>query len=205
MTTREGLGTRRSSQPTIVQALDLATKGVLIALLVLVVVDPTYGNLEGKAPVARALAYPLLAFALPAVWWIARWERARFPWTADLLITLGCFSDILGNRLDLYDSIVWFDDWMHVMNTGLLSAAAVLLTTRSTAGLGATLERAIVVGMTISLGWELFEYVSFMTHSPERPMAYADTLGDLVLGWVGACLAGVIVHRCRRRAREPVH
>ena len=35
------------------------------------------------------------------------------PWLPDLLITITCFTDILGNRMDLYDTVVWFDDWMH--------------------------------------------------------------------------------------------
>ena len=39
-----------------------------------------------------------------------------------------CFSDFLGNRLNLYDTVVWFDDFMHFANTGLLTAAFLLLT-----------------------------------------------------------------------------
>jgi hypothetical protein len=36
----------------------------------------------------------------------------------DLLITLTCFTDIMGNRMDLYDTVVWFDDWMHFSTPG---------------------------------------------------------------------------------------
>lgn len=47
---------------------DVLAKAVLVALLVLVMIDPTWGNLEGKAPVVRALTYPLWALAVPLVW-----------------------------------------------------------------------------------------------------------------------------------------
>jgi hypothetical protein len=187
--------------PSCSASADVVAKAVLVVLLVLVVVEPEYGNLEGKAPVARAVVYPLLAFALPFVW-LARPRRGPYPWTADLLLTLVCFSDILGNRLDLYDRVVWFDDWMHLMNAGLVSAAALLLTEPDATHLPDLLDRAVAVGLTASLAWELFELATFMTHSTERPMAYEDTLLDLTLGLVGACVAALVVHRSRRRTRK---
>ena len=125
-------------------------------------------------------------------------------------MTLTCFSDILGNRLDLYDSIGWFDDAIHFVAPGLVSAAAILLTMTSPSLFRLMVERAIAVGMTASLGWELFEYVSFLTRSSELPTAYADTLGDLTLGWAGSLVAAVVVAtawraEARRRAgRTPV-
>ena len=66
-----------------------------------------------------------------------------FPWLPDLLITITCFTDVLGNRMDLYDTVVWFDDWMHVMNTGLLAAAVVWLTLPRDAGLGRVLDLSL--------------------------------------------------------------
>lgn len=188
----------RPSAPLLVRVADLSAKGVLLALIALVLIDPAYGNLEGKAPGARALTYPLVAVAVPIVWWVRSREKP-YPWTADLLLTLVGFSDILGNRLDLFDAVVWFDDWMHFMNSALVGAAVVLLTLPRTHRLGPVVERAVAVGMTASLGWELFEYFSFMTTSPERKMAYTDTLLDLGLGWLGAVAAAFIIHRVWRR------
>ena len=110
-------------------------------------------------------------------------------------MTITCFTDILGNRMDLYDSIVWFDDWMHFMNTGLLAAAVILLTMHRTTGLRAVLERALAFGATGALAWELGEYFAFIKFSPERRNAYEDTLGDLTLGTLGALVAGLVIHR----------
>ncbi|MEU0314162.1 hypothetical protein [Nocardioides sp. NPDC006273] len=191
--TNEALGRRRSSWTTseVVVLLDVAAKVLLLLSIVRVGLDPTWGNLEGKAPIARAVTYPLLAFAIPLVW-LARRHQGAYPWTADLLITLVCFNDILGNRLDLYDAIVWFDDASHFFATGQLSAAAVLLTLhRGT--FGQVLERAVAVGMTIALAWEVFEYFSFVTTSSELQWAYRDTIGDLTLGWLGSVAAAAVI------------
>ena len=175
----------------VVVLLDVAAKVLLLLSIVRVGLDPTWGNLEGKAPVARAVAYPLLAFAIPFVWVVRRREGA-YPWTADLLISMVCFNDILGNRLDLYDAIVWFDDASHFFATGQLSAAAVLLTLhRGT--FGQALERAVAIGLTISLWWEVFEYFSFVTRSSELKWAYRDTIGDLTLGWLGSVAAAAAI------------
>jgi hypothetical protein len=167
-------------------------KAGLLTLIGLILLYPDWGNLEGKSPTARAVTYPAVAFAIP-VWWHLREQAGHYPWVADLLLTLTGFSDVLGNRLDLYDKVFWFDDWMHFMNSGLVAAAALLLMREWDVGLAVSVERAVAVGVTASLGWELFEYLTFMTGSREYPMAYVDTLGDLSLGWAGAFVAGVVV------------
>lgn len=198
-------GTGRLVQSPVVAVLDIFGKVVLLAFVTLVVIDPAWGNLVGKAPTVRALTYPLLALALP-LWWTVRRPASPFPWLADLLLTYVGFSDILGNRLDLYDRVVWFDDWMHLANTACLAAALVLVTTHRTVSAVAVLERSVAMGMTAAVAWELFEYVSFVTHSSEVPTAYGDTVGDLVLGWLGTITAALLVHYAWRHhmpVREP--
>lgn len=183
--------------PTAVAVLDVLGKGLLVVSLVVVLIDPAWGHLEGKAPLARALTYPLLAFAVP-VWWHARRPAGAYPWLADLLLTVAAFSDILGNRLDLYDRVLWFDDVMHVAVITSVTAALVLLTMHRTSSAVAVLERSVALGMTAALAWELFELVTFVTRSTELPTAYADTLGDLLAGWCGTVLAALLVHHAWR-------
>lgn len=166
-------------------------KAALLVLLGLVLVDPTWGNLEGKAPFARAVVYPMLAFVVP-VWWQLRRERTPYPWTADLLVTLGCFSDVLGNRLDLYDSVVWFDDVVHLVTGGLVTGAFLLLSVPDRRP-AATLLRALGLAVSLAIAWELFEYLSFVAQSRELSGAYADTLGDLALFWLGSFVVAVLV------------
>lgn len=196
---QEGPGVRTPS----VAVLDLLSKVALLSFLVLVIVDPAWGNLTGKAPTARALTYPLMALAIPA-WWAVRRTSGPYPWLPDLLLTLTGFSDILGNRLGLYDQVVWFDEWMHFMNVTFVAAALVLVSMVRTVALRPLLERSMAVGMTAALGWEVFEYVSFVRFSSEAPTAYSDTIGDLVMGWFGTIAAALLVH-VAWRSHLPAH
>lgn len=187
----------------VVPLLDVGAKFVLVLVLVMVILDPAWGNLEGKAPNARALTYPLLAFAVPA--WRILWPTdAPYPWLPDLLLTSAAFSDILGNRLDLYDRLFWFDDVAHLGLTLCVTAAMALLTLERTVSASVVLERSVALGMTAALIWEVFEYVTFVTQSAELPTAYADTIGDLGLGWIGTILAAGLVHTSwRHHLPEP--
>lgn len=89
-------------------------------------------------------------------------------------------------RLDLYDAIGWFDDWMHVLNTALVSAAFVILTVARSATFAETAAAAVAMGLTASLGRELFEYATFLIRSTEWTSACSDTIGDLSQGWFGS-------------------
>jgi hypothetical protein len=189
----------RHVAPSLVRGMDVTAKAGLVVLLTLALMYPDLGHMRGKAAGLRAIAYPLLAFAVPVIWYVYWRERASFPWLADLLITITCFTDTLGNRMNLYDTIVWFDDWMHFMNTGFLAAAAILLTLHRSASLMATLERALAVGVTAAVGWEIAEYFAFISKSSERAGAYGDTLGDLALGTLGTITAALIIHALWRR------
>jgi len=190
-----------TSTPTVTKTASVFAKSALVLLLVLAMLYPDQSHLRDKAAGMRAVGYPLVSFTIPVLWWVLWRDRMSFPWLPDLLITITCFTDILGNRLDLYRTIVWFDDWMHVMNTGLLAAAVILLTLPRDSTLGRTLERALAFGATAAIAWEVAEYFAFISRSTERTFAYADTLGDLALGTAGAVVAGVAVHRMGRRGR----
>src|SRR6478609_6818872 len=127
----------RYPAPSFVKSADIAAKAGVIVLLTLAVAMPGFGNLDGKGLVPRAISYPLVAFAVPIVWTLWWRQRASFPWTADFLVTIACFNDTLGNQLDLYDSIEWFDNFLHFLNTGIFVAAVILLTMHRSSSLGA--------------------------------------------------------------------
>lgn len=173
--------------------LDVAAKALLVVLLLTAIRYPELGHLEGKGATARAVGYPLMAFVIPAAWFLRWRHRLTFPWVVDLLVTLTCFTDTLGNRMDLYDSFRWFDDVMHFANTGVLTAAFILLTLSPRATRGQVLERALAFGVTAALAWEVAEYYAFLSTSGVVDR-YADTLGDLSLGALGSVAAGLVVH-----------
>lgn len=191
----------RHPAPPVLRSATIATKIGLFLLVGLALLVPGLGNMDGKGLLPRAIGYPIAVFAVPFIWFTWWRPRASFPWTADFLITFACFSDIFGNFLNLYDAVDSFDNMMHLVNTGLLTAAVVLLTMHRSSVLGAVLERALAFGVSAALLWELAEYFAFLRWSPERLGAYADTLSDMALGAVGSIIAGVWIHALWRRGR----
>lgn len=180
----------------------ITLKVLLVLAMVRVLLDPGWANLEGKAPVARAILFPLLLLVVPAFWAFAR-RPADYPWGADLLVALGCSIDVLGNRLGLYDTVAWFDDAVHLVGAAIVSTVFVVLTLPDTRSFPRVAEAAIAAGLTASLAWELFEYGAFLTRSTEWTSAYSDTIGDLTLGWVGSLLAAALVVRVAGAGRRP--
>ena len=191
----------RHVAPPVVRGMDLTAKAGLLILLAIALLFPDLGHMRGKAAGLRAVTYPLLAFSVPALWYVFWRERASFPWVADLLVTVTCFTDTLGNRMNMYDTVVWFDDWIHFMNTGFLTAGVILLTMHRTSTLRATIERALAFGATVAIGWEIAEYYAFISTSSERRGAYTDTLGDLFLGTSGSVVAALVVHSLWRMGK----
>lgn len=191
----------RYPAPPVLRTADIAAKTGLILLLGLAILVPGLGNLDGKGLVPRAVGYPLAAFAIPFIWFTWWRQRASFPWAADFLVTFACFSDVFGNYLNLYDSVESFDNLIHFVNTGLLTAAIILLTMHRSTRLSAVIERSLAFGVSAALVWEIAEYFAFLRWSPERLGAYTDTLSDMSLGALGSLLAGLWVHTLWRRGR----
>jgi hypothetical protein len=182
--------------------LDLAVKLTLVLLLAF----GAFSGLErfaGKAFGWRLVGYSVAAVLVPAIW-AARGRRGSYPFAADTLFVLPFLIDTIGNALDLYDTIDWWDDANHFVNWALLTGAlaAVLLHRR--------FPRAELFALIVGFGavtailWEFGEYFAFIRNSPERATAYTDTLGDLALGLAGstftAAIAAVVLSAPRRAA-----
>ncbi len=156
---------------------------------------------EGKAFAWRLLTYPVAAFAMPVCWAIFA-RHSRFPFTADILMTLPFLVDTAGNTLDLYDTVVWWDDANHFVNWSLLSGAIAALAVRSRMSVRESLGLVIGFGAVTAILWELAEYFAFIRRSPELATAYPDTLGDLGLGLLGSTVAAVICVIGFRRTQD---
>src|SRR3954447_20903724 len=184
--------------------LDVAVKASLVLLLAF----GAFSGLDrfaGKAFGWRLVGYSIAAFLVPAVWAL-RGRRQPYPYLVDTLFVLPFLIDTIGNALDLYDTIDWWDDANHFVNWALLSSSVglALLPTR--------LPPLVVFGLVAGFGgvtailWELGEYFAFIRDSPELATAYKDTLGDLTLGLSGSVVAALIIVTIDSRrgsAREP--
>jgi hypothetical protein len=92
----------------------------------------------------------------------------------------------VGNALDLYDRIEWWDDINHLGNWMLLSAAFVSLGGPHDATRLTRVALGVGFGAVVAIVWEALECVTFIPDSPEAATAYQDTLGDLTLGLLGS-------------------
>lgn len=170
--------------------LDLAVKLSLVLLLAFGALSDLE-RFEGKAFGWRLAGYSIAALVVPAIW-AARGRRPPYPFAADTLFVLPFLVDTVGNALDLYDTIGWWDDANHFVNWAFLSGAAAVALLRT------RLERLALFGLVVGFGgvtailWELGEYIAFIRDSPELATAYTDTLGDMALGLCGATLAATL-------------
>lgn len=141
----------------------------------------------------RLVWYPIAVLALPIVWRLFFRSRA-YPYAADALLTLPFLIDVLGNVVNLYDTIAWWDDVNHFANWLFLSlgAGALLLRTQ----LKPLLIGGLVVGFgaTLAIVWEIGEYLTFLrTHEEELATAYTDTVADMGFGLLGSVLAALVI------------
>jgi hypothetical protein len=175
--------------------IDLALKAALLGLLLLAVLKPDLPQFEDKSMTGRALAYPFSAFVVPLVWWLLRRRGrgpAEYPYLLDILLVLPFLIDTLGNALDLYDTISWWDDANHFVNWGLLTAAFGQFLLLFPLGRVVTAGLAIGFGGVTAILWEFAEYFTFIRGSAEEVTAYTDTLGDMALGLSGSVVAALI-------------
>jgi len=157
---------------------------------------PGIERFADKAFGARLLAYPLMMLVAPAIWWRAtrrREPRPAPPYGAFTLIMLPFLIDVTGNSLDLYDSLVWWDDFNHFFNWFLLLTGIGLLICRPVRPRWAVVLVVCGLGAMLAIGWELGEWWTFIRHGTEIDTAYEDTLGDETLGTLGALCAGFLV------------
>jgi hypothetical protein len=138
---------------------------------------------------------------VPAIWWLAvkrRHPDAEPPYVAFALIMLGFLVDTTGNSLDLYDSLVWWDDLNHFTNWFFLLSGIGLIIATDLKPRWAQLLLVTGLGCLLALGWELGEWYTFIRHGTELDTAYEDTLGDLTLGTLGSLTAALVLLRWRR-------
>jgi hypothetical protein len=159
---------------------------------------PGIERFADKAFTARLIAYPLLQLVVPVLWWavVKRRQPERHPpYGAFTLVMLPFLVDVTGNSLDLFDALVWWDDFNHFANWVLLLTGIGLIICGTVRPPWAVVLLVTGLGALIAVGWELGEWYTFIRHGTEINTAYEDTLGDLTLGTLGALVAGFVVTR----------
>jgi hypothetical protein len=183
----------------------LVVFSLTVAQLLVATLLPDLDQFEGKAFGWRLLAYPLMMLVVPALWWLAQRRSAQNdqpPWGAFALVMLPFLIDVTGNSLDLYDTVVWWDDANHFVNWMFLCTGLGLIICRNIEPAWAVVAIVAGLGAVLAITWELGEWFAFIRHGTELDTAYEDTLSDEVLGTLGAFVAAAFVARRARRAQN---
>lgn len=179
---------------------NFAIKLGLVLLLLHAVLYPDLPQYAAKGIGSRLVFYPLGVVIVPLIWWVANRHQARrnrssfaYPLTADILISAPFMIDTLGNALNLFNTIEWWDDLMHFTQWLLLLGGIGTLLVNKVKPRWAMMLLIASLGSYIAILWEVAEYWAFVRTSPELQTAYTDTLGDLILGSLGSTLAGALL------------
>jgi len=159
---------------------------------------PGIERFADKAFGARLLAYAVLMLLVPVIWLLVehrKQSRRPPPWGAFALVMLPFLVDVTGNSLDLYDSVVFWDDLNHFVNWALLCGGLGAIWLAGIRPLWAVVLVVTGLGAVLAIGWELGEWWTFIRHGTELDTAYEDTLADMTLGTLGALVAGLAVRR----------
>ncbi len=194
---------------------------VTIGLLVLTIGQlavatfvPGLDQFEGKGFAARLILYPAMMLVVPVICLLRERRRTAGgpaetatrsapPWTAFAWIMLPFLVDVTGNTLDLYDALWWWDDVNHLVNWLFLSLGAGLLLVRGAPRRAGELVLLVAgIGAIMAICWEIGEYYAFIRGGTELAQAYTDTLGDEILGTLGATLGGMIIAGWQSRGRR---
>lgn len=173
-------------------ATNLAAKALLVALLLYAVAHPEMERFAGKAMETRALLYPLAAILVPIGWWFAGRPRP-YPHGADALLVSPFLIDVGGNVVDLYNTVVWFDDVAHATTWMLLVLAVGSFLARLALAPWVIGALCVGFGATTHILWEIIEYLLMVSGNSGLQLTYGDTIGDLALSLTGSVVAGITV------------
>lgn len=128
-------------------------------------------------------------------------SRSRVPrgldaaWAATLLVSAWA------SALQWYMTYRWIDIPIHFATTGATAGVAYFLLLRT--GVlprhpGDVVRNVVVVtmiGSTLSVLWEMYEWSAEQFIPNEILVGYSDTIGDQAMGTLGSVLAGVVIAR----------
>jgi hypothetical protein len=168
--------------------------GVLSIVIAALVFEPTD---------AGVLAAALPVLLLPRFVGVASW----FDILYGVVVLVAAWSNVF----DLYTTVPGWDIVLHFVCTGVLTVLTYLALVRADIVPAASDPRfrpriALVLcpalGLALSVLWEMVEWFGHAVITDTISVGYADTIGDLAAGGVGAFVAGLVVVRVRldRRA-----
>lgn len=182
----------------LVKYANIGVKLLLVGLFAHYLLFPDLPQYQNKGMPARLIIYPLLVssvFIIHSLVQLRARKKIVYPHLADFFISLAFTFDVLGNTLNLFNTIAWWDDLMHLVLWGLWVLGVGCLLRQFS-----SLSRLAVGSLTLGFGavtnilWELGEYMSFVPDNPtEGPEAYRDTMGDMALSLLASLVSAILI------------
>ena len=173
---------------------NIAVKVLLVAFLLHAVAFPDLEQYQGKGMGWRLVLYPLTAAIVPVVWVLRGRRPLPYPHHIDLVVALPFLLDTAGNTFNLFDSITWWDDFMHVLNWIPWVMVAGFIARYRPLGRLNVLMLAWGYGAITHILWEEGEFLAFVQDNKnESGTAYRDTMGDLILSLAGGLIGAVVL------------
>ena len=153
----------------------------LVLLISLIVALTSYiPNLEGKGMAYRTPFYLIAISFLPLLSYIKKWKN--YPYATDILLILPFLLDTFGNFLGYFDSIVFFDDLLHILNWILIVMSIQTFRLQNRNFNKDDYMFGVGMGTLIIVIWELLEWilsVDGLGLITALHLSYNDTMGDL--------------------------
>ncbi|SVC48337.1 uncharacterized protein METZ01_LOCUS301191 [marine metagenome] len=169
-------------------------KAILVSCLLAGLLFPGIPGVEGKGWMERCFGYPISALVIPIFWYFSK-RRSNYPHLADALLVSPFALDLLGNLLNLFDTVNLFDDALHFVNWMFLVSAFVLLLDRKKLPLWNVVLLGAGVGAITIISWEAVEWIIQEMGTTGLELTYDDTIGDLVLSTAGGTLGAFIASK----------
>lgn len=182
-----------------------SVKAALVICLLAGLMFPDIPGVEGKGWLERSVSYPISALIIPVIWHLTG-RRIVYPYLADAMLVSPFLLDLLGNLVNLFDTVQMFDDVLHFLNWTLLVGAMVLLLEPMRLARWNLVFLGAGFGAFSIIAWEGIEWIIQEMGTAGLQLTYDDTIGDLVLsttgGVVGAIVAATVLARRTMRARR---
>jgi hypothetical protein len=169
----------------------LASKGLVIALVVYPLLRPGSAHFEGKAMGARAVLYPAVTLLIPAVW-LASGRPGPYPVVADLALAVPFIVDAGANDLGLF-AIRGFDVIPHATGWFFLSLAFGIAIAPLAGQPWIAFGLVLGFGAVIDVLWEVAEFALMKSGSSGLQLTYENTIQDLAVSLAGAAVAAAAI------------
>ncbi|PRX43698.1 hypothetical protein B0I33_114159 [Prauserella shujinwangii] len=167
-------------------AADVVRAGLAVAAVVVAIL----GSVDGAVRLGVAAAVLLVP------------RLGKVPPLFDLAVCLTIPTAMIASILGWYQSVPWIDWVLHTVDTGAIAAALHLLLIRAEV-FPPLLDRGVrtvanplltlMLGWTIGMLWEFYEWIGERLLGMEMVVGYTDTVGDLLADGAGSLGAGLLL------------